>query len=342
MKAKTQTPNELEHEATPEAVIIAEFLRAFRRHSRFLVTSHARPDGDAIGSVLAMGALLEQLGASVDMVLAGPIPPMFLMLPGIQKIRIASHAGDEICPAILLECNSTQRTGLDGLDHRELLNIDHHASGRDFAHLNWIDPQACAVAAMIYRLAVASPNFTITPAIAQCLYTGMLTDTGGFTYSSTNAEAFAIAHDLTLRGVNPGEIAQHVLFSNPLSRLRVLGIALNKMRSDGVIAWTSISDRELDEAGATSEDCEGIVNALISIAGIEAAAFFRELNQSGEIRLSLRSKGSVDVAKLAEQYGGGGHRNASGVTLPGKLDELERGILGQLNGATLLALSGPV
>ena len=323
-----------------DSPIIAEFLSTFRAHPRFLVTSHARPDGDAIGSVLALGALLEQLGCTVDMVLAGPIPENFRCLPGVEKIRVSSIAGDENCPAILLECNSTQRTGISGLDHRMLLNIDHHTSGRDFAQLNWIDPQACAVAVMIYRIASASPDFNITSAIAEALYTGILTDTGGFMYSSTNAEAFAIAHDLTQRGVNPGSIAQHIVFSNPLSRLRVLGMALSKMQHSGCVAWTSISDRELRDAGAASEDCEGIVNALIGIAGIEVAAFFRELNSPDEIRLSMRSKGEVDVARVAEQYGGGGHRNASGVTLPGTLDQLAPQILNQLSGATLLALSG--
>jgi phosphoesterase RecJ-like protein len=326
---------------TAEAAIIAEFVAEFRAHPRFLVTSHARPDGDAIGSVLATGALLEQLGCSVDMVLAGPIPAMFQDLDGIDRIRIASHAGDETCPAILLECNSTERTGIDGLDHRRLLNIDHHASGRDFAALNWIDAGACAVAVMVYRLAAAVPELTITPSIAEYLYTGLLTDTGGFTYSSTNAEAFAMAYALTLAGADPGQIAQSVLFSNPLSRLRVLGIALSKMQCDGGVAWTSISDGELTAAGAKSEDCEGIVNALIGVAGIEAAAFFRELHHPSEIRLSLRSKGDVDVARVAEHYGGGGHRNASGVTLPGTLDQLAPGILTQLSGATLLALSRP-
>ncbi|QHN02395.1 bifunctional oligoribonuclease/PAP phosphatase NrnA [Granulicella sp. WH15] len=324
-----------------EAAIIAEFVAAFRAHPRFLITSHARPDGDAVGSVLALGGLLEQIGCTVDMVLAGPIPANFDALPGIEKIRIADHAGDETCPAILLECNSTQRTGIAGLERRMLLNIDHHSSGRDFAALNWIDAGACAVTVMVYRIALSSPDFQITTAIAKCLYTGLLTDTGGFTYSSTNAEAFAMAHDLTQRGVEPGRIAQAVIFSNPLSRLRVLGIALNKMQREGAVAWTSISDRELREAEATSEDCEGIVNTLIGIAGIELAAFFRELDGPNEIRLSLRSKGEVNVAQVAEHYGGGGHRNASGVTLPGTMDELAQGILSRLSSATLLALSRP-
>ncbi len=324
-----------------EAAIIAELVAAFRAHPRFLITSHARPDGDAIGSVLALGSLLEQLGCSVDMVLAGPIPANFAALPGIERIRIADHAGDESCPAILLECNGVQRTGIDGLECRMLLNIDHHSSGRDFGALNWIDSGACAVAVMVYRIALSSPDFRLTPAIAECLYTGLLTDTGGFVYSSTNAEAFAMAHDLTLRGADPSRIAQAILFSNPLSRLRVLGLALNKIQVQDTVAWTSISDHELREVGGTSEDCEGIVNALIGIAGIEAAAFFRELDDPSEIRLSLRSKGEVNVALVAEHYGGGGHRNASGVTLSGTLDEHSPDVLSRLSHATLLALSRP-
>jgi phosphoesterase RecJ-like protein len=190
---------------------------------------------------------------------------------------------------------------------------------------------------MLYRIAVAEPRFTITPEIATFLYTALLTDTGGFTYSSTNAEAFAMAHDLVVHGANPGVIAQKVLFSNPASRLRILGIALSKMKQVGSVAWTSISDRELRDNGATSEDCEGVVNALVGVAGVEAAAFFRELDEPSGIRLSMRSKGDVDVAAVAEQFGGGGHRNASGVTLPGTIDQVIEGVLEQLSAATLLA-----
>jgi phosphoesterase RecJ-like protein len=325
-----------------ELELIAKFVATFRAHPRFLVTSHARPDGDAIGSVLAMGYLLEQLGCSVDMVLAGPIPAMFHAIAGVERIRIASEAGVEDCPAVLLECSSTGRTGMTGLDHRLLLNLDHHTSGRNFAALNWIDPAASAVAVLVYRMVLATPDFRITPAIATFLYTALLTDTGGFTYSSTNAEAFAMAHDLVLRGADPGAIAQAVLFSNPLSRLRILGVALSKMQQTGRVAWTSISDRELLDNGATSEDCEGVVNALIGVAGVEAAAFFRELDDPQEIRLSMRSKGDVDVASVAERLGGGGHRNASGVTLQGTIDQVAAGVLSELSGATLLALSRPV
>jgi phosphoesterase RecJ-like protein len=325
---------------TNKSSIIPEFVAAFRAHPHFVVTSHARPDGDAIGSVLALGGLLQQLGCTVDMVLSGPIPAMFLAVEGVDRIRITSQLGDDPTPAILLECSSTARTGIQGLDHRTLYNIDHHASGRNFATLNWIDPEAPAVVVMLYRIVLATPELRITPEIANFLYVGLLTDTGGFTYSSTNAEAFAMAHDLVVHGADPGLIAQKVLFSNPLSRLRILGIALSKMQVSGAVAWTSISDRELADNSASSEDCEGVVNALVGIAGVDVAAFFRELD-GGEVRLSMRSKGDVDVAAVAEQFGGGGHRNASGVTLQGTVAQLSEGVLSKLSAATLLALSRP-
>lgn len=306
---------------------------AVREHPRFLLTSHARPDGDAIGSVLALSAILRQLGHQTAMVLAGPVPYIYRNLPGVEQIhldaRIDTVPGFETAPCVLLECDSTERSGLSGFGSRLLLNIDHHLSGRHFAGHNWIDPEACAVAAMVYQFALEA-GAEITPEIATCLYTAILSDTGGFTYGGTNAETFALAHDLASRGAHPGHVARTVFFSNPESKLRVLGTALTKMRREGPLAWTSLTLAEIEHAGAAVEDCEGIVNYLISIADVESAVFFRELPDSSNFRLSLRSKGRLNVAEVAESFGGGGHQSASGCTIAGPLDHAAERILTQL------------
>jgi phosphoesterase RecJ-like protein len=312
---------------------IAALLATFRAHSRFLLTSHSRPDGDAIGSVLALAEVLDQLGCKVDIVLADPVPTTYSTLPNLHRIRHTASASDVDpggnVPAILLECDGIARTGLLGLEGRTLINIDHHASGRPFASVNWIDEHACAVAAMIYRIAVAA-KIEITPSMATCLYAAILSDTGAFTYSSTTANTFALVHDLAAHGANPSQIARDIYFSNPASKIRLLGIALSNLQTEGDIAWTWVTSEDMDRIGAVAEDCEGVVNYLISIAGVESAVFLREVADASQFRLSIRSKGKIDVAQIAEHFGGGGHRSASGCTIDGSLAVAIDRILTQL------------
>jgi len=312
---------------------IAELLTLFRTHRRLLLTSHSRPDGDAIGSVLALAEILDQLGCKADVILVDPIPATYSALPNLQRIHHKASANDVdptgTIPAVLLECDGIARTGLQGLEGRTLINIDHHASGRPFGSINWIDEHACAVAAMIYRLALAA-GVKITPSMATCLYAAIMSDTGAFTYPSTNAQTFALVHDLAARGANPSQIARDIYFSNPASKIRLLGVALSNLNCEGDIAWAWITAEEMDRIGAGAEDCEGVVNYLISIAGVESAVFLREVPDVSQFRLSIRSKGKLDVARIAEQFGGGGHRNASGCTLEGPLDLAIGRILTQL------------
>jgi phosphoesterase RecJ-like protein len=327
-------PNETRsHERQSHESQIAALLATFRAHPRFLLTSHARPDGDAIGSVLALAEVLDQLGCRVDIVLADPIPSTYSTLPNLHRIHHTASANDidsnRNTPAILLECDGIARTGLLGLEGRTLINIDHHASGRPFGSVNWIDEHACAVAAMVYRIAVAA-GVEITPSMATCLYAAILSDTGAFTYSSTTADTFALVHDLAAHGANPSQIARDIYLSNPASKIRLLGIALSNLQCDGDLAWTWVTSKDMDRIGAVAEDCEGVVNYLISIASVESAVFLREVSDASQFRLSIRSKGKIDVARIAEHFGGGGHRSASGCTLDGPLDVAIGRILTQL------------
>jgi phosphoesterase RecJ-like protein len=324
--------DELQQAPTHESSIAA-LLAVFRAHPRFLLTSHARPDGDAIGSVLALAEILDQLGRRVDIVLSDPIPATYSTLPNLHRIHHATSANDVVAdpgvPAILLECDGIARTGLLGLEGRTLINIDHHASGRPFGSVNWIDEHACAVAAMVYRIAVAA-NVEITPSMATCLYAAILSDTGAFTYSSTTADTFALVHDLAAHGANPSQIARDIYFSNPATKIRLLGIALSNLRTEDDLAWTWVTGEDMERIGAIAEDCEGVVNYLISIAGVEAAVFLREVPDTSQFRLSIRSKGKLDVARIAEHFGGGGHRSASGCTIDAPLDVATDRILTQL------------
>ena len=312
------------------AEAIASLLALLRSQRSFLITSHARPDGDAVGSSLGLMHLLDAMGKDVTVAFADPIPHAFARLPGVDRVvhTLPAQMPDV---AILLECDSVARSGFTHIDARLTVNIDHHLSGRMFADHNWIDPQAAAVGAMIYDMAVVS-GLPITPAMATCLYTAVLTDTGSFMYSSTTAATFGLAEHLLESGADADGVTQAVYFSNTPGKLRLLGIALSKMTIEPPIAWSYITLQDMAVAGAVVEDCEGVVNYLIGIAGVSGAAFLREL-PGGDFRLSLRSKDGIDVAAVASRFAGGGHRNASGGTVPGPLPGAAASVLTALRDA---------
>jgi phosphoesterase RecJ-like protein len=208
------------------------------------------------------------------------------------------------------------------------INIDHHLSGRPYAHLNWIDYEAASVGELVFRL-VKGAGIPVTPEMATCLYTTLLTDTGGFTYGSITASTFALARELVLAGADPIAIARDVCFSAATSKILLLGAALNTLKREGRIAWLWVTHNDMVRTCAAEEDCEGIVNVALGIAGIEVAVFLRELPEK-RIRLSLRSKGKINVAEIAEQLGGGGHGNAAGCTLDGPLGRATEQILNEL------------
>ncbi len=245
----------------PHEAQIDDLLTAFRSHPRFLLTSHTRPDGDAIGSVLALPRCSTSSDARPTSYLPTRSPPPTSPSPTSAESAIPPSANDVDpdgnTPAILLECDGIARTGLLGLEDRTLINIDHHASGRPFGSVNWIDEHACAVAAMVYHIAVAA-NVNITPSMATCIYAGILSDTGSFTYSSTTADTFALVQRLAVCGANPSQIARDIYHSNPASKIRLLGIALSNLQCDNDLAWTWVTSQDMDRVGAVAEDCEGV------------------------------------------------------------------------------------
>ncbi len=298
---------------------IAAILEIFSAHNHFLITSHARPDGDAIGSSLAAMYLLQDMGKEVVVALADPVPRSFAGLPGANRIvQTQPVMAAEV--AVVLECDSVARTGYDHLAAPVTVNIDHHRSGAPFATVNWIDPAAAAVGAMLYELAVAA-EVTISPSFATCLYASLLTDTVRFTAPSLTAETFALAHRLVSLGADAAGVAEAVYHSVRPARLRILAVALSRLKIEGPIAWSAVTLGEIEAAQAEVEDCEDIVNHVIGIEGVCAGAFLREM-ADGRYRVSLRSKGRVDVAVVAERLGGGGHQNASGCTITGRLPDI--------------------
>jgi bifunctional oligoribonuclease and PAP phosphatase NrnA len=309
---------------------LEQVLHHISERKHFLVTSHTRPDGDAVGSTLALAQVLRKMGKSAEVVLGDTVPVIYKPLPHAETIRHAHLVNGKYDAAIILECDSVVRTRLQGLEDHFLINIDHHASSKPFADVNWIDPSACAVAEMVFRLAQAA-DVKITADIATCLYTAVLTDTGAFCYSPTNAHTFELAKRLVEHGADPARIAQSVYFSTPTSKMRLLGAALSGLHREGAITWMSVTRQDMDRCGALDEDCEGLVNYALSIAGVEVAVFFRETGAE-RVRVSIRSKGAVNVADIAEKYGGGGHECASGFSTLGPLRVAEDLVLGELRG----------
>jgi bifunctional oligoribonuclease and PAP phosphatase NrnA len=299
-----------------------------RRH--FLVTSHARPDGDAIGSTLALAQVLRKMGKTAEVVLSDSVPVIYRPLPLAETIVHAAQVNDDYDAAIILECDSLQRTRLQGLEHCFLINIDHHASSKAFADVNWIDRSAVATAELIFRLAQAA-QVKLTPEIATCLYTALLTDTGSFCYSGTSACTFELAKYLVEQGADPGKIAQSVYFSSPTSKMRLLGAALSRLQRDGAVTWMSVTRLDMERCGALDEDCEGLVNYALGIAGVEVAVFFREL-ATERVRVSIRSKGAVNVAEIAGKFGGGGHECAGGFSTEGPIQAAADLVLAELRG----------
>ena len=310
---------------------IQAIIRILRAGERFLVVSHSRPDGDAVGSMLAMGMLIEQMGKRADLITADRIPIVYRKLPGADSIRTALRVHGPYDAAILLECDGLERTRLLGLEKFQLINIDHHASGHAFAHVNWIDHEATSVGELVYRLALAA-GLKVTPEMATCIYTTVLTDTGGFTYGTTRASTFALARDLVNAGADPIRIAQNTYYSTAISKLLLTGAALSNLNREGRLAWLWVTHDDMVRSCAVEEDCEGIVNYALAIADVEAAIFLRELPEQ-RIRVSLRSKGKVNVAAIAERLNGGGHENASGCTLAGPLSRAMKQILGEMRTA---------
>ena len=296
--------------------MLERVLQEIRSRRRLVVTSHARPDGDGIGSALACGQILRIMGKEAEVVMHDGVPRIYQNLPFADRVMHADTvpANDAV---VLLECDSIQRTLLQGLENCFLINIDHHASGRYFANVNWIDSTVMATAELVYRLARLA-CIPMDRDIATCLYTALMTDTGSFMFEGTNEHTFTVARELVLAGADPALCARPIYFGHSTAKMRLLGAALSNLHREGPLSWIWVTQEQMQRLGAREEDCEGLVNYALSMADVQVAIFFRELPDR-RYRVSLRSKGEVNVACVAEHFGGGGHKCASGCSLDGPL-----------------------
>lgn len=298
-----------------------------RRGRRFLVTSHVRLDGDAVGSELALYEALRGLGKEAVVYNQDRTPQMYAFLPdaGVIVNRLGPLEGFDA--VFVLDCSEIERVGdeaprIAGI--RQIVNIDHHISNDRYGHLTLTDPEASSTGEMVFRL-LDGMGLEITKDMAVNLYTAILTDTGAFRYSNTGPGTFAAAGRLLQKGADPAWIAQQVYETFPAVKIRLLARALTTLEFDwqGRIAALTVSKSMLDEAGAEWEHTEGFVEYPRSIEGVQVAAFLSEIGE-GLYKVSLRSKGRFNVEEVARKFGGGGHINAAACRIPGDAETVKR------------------
>ena len=312
---------------------VAAICEALLQRQRFVITSHARPDGDAIGSVAAMTYALRQLGKDVEMIGADAAPMQFQTFPGVRDIRITPTVNGQFDAAIVMECSDLSRTGIDGLDRYFVINIDHHPGNKSYGALNWFDPGAAACGEMVFDV-IEALGVTLTKEIATHIYITILTDTGGFHFSHITPRTFDICRKCTEAGAEPEPIARAVYDSSTMGRLRLMGAVLHDLEFDGTgrAAFAAVTLDLLERTGATHDDTDGLINIPLSVKEIQAVAFFKEIAPD-TFRISLRSKGAVDVNRIASTFGGGGHKNAAGCTLQGPYADVRRNLVTELTRA---------
>jgi phosphoesterase RecJ-like protein len=301
----------------------AQTAREIRKRQRFVIAAHVRPDGDAVGSQLAMAYALRHLGKEVRVISRDPAPPQLSEFPGVLDIEITDYVDDPGDAVIVMESGDLRRTGIAGLERGFVINIDHHVGNTMFGAVNWLEVSAAACGEMIFDV-VRELGVPLTYEIALHVYIAILTDTGSFHYSNITPRTFDICRQCVLAGVDPSAVSRSVFDSSNLGRLKLFGAALNQMQIDdtGRLATVSVNQRLAEECGATYEDADGLINLPLTAKDILAVVFFKEAGPD-DWRVSLRSKGSVDINAVAVEFGGGGHKNASGCGVVGQLEELK-------------------
>ncbi len=309
---------------------LEQVVAALQQAPSVAVLAHVAPEGDAIGSTLAAGLALRQAGKRTAMYNADPLPPGLDALPGAEQLVVGGPIPAGYACCLVLDTSNRERTGglLEGLPADVLiLNVDHHAGNTRFGRMNWVEPDASSAGEMVFQL-LRLGGFAVGPAVAANLYAAILTDTGGFQYANTTAQALRTAAELIACGADPEAIARGLYWNHDPREWRLLSDVLAglQLSPDGRLAWIEITRATLARAGIGMEAAEDFIQYPRSVAGVRIALAFKEV-AADQVRVSLRSSGDLDVACLAGRFGGGGHRNAAGCTLAGGLPEVRAAVL---------------
>src|SRR5581483_10577590 len=230
--------------------MLSQVIELIENKSQFLITSHKRPDGDSLGSSLALYWVLRSLNKDVTVFMRDAVPHAYSKLPGADDVVTGPELLKEYDAVFVIECSDIDRPGLIGLEKQFVVNIDHHSTTALFGSINWIDSTASAVGEMIYNLSKAL-GVSVTKEIAQCVYAAVLTDTGSFHYSNTTERTFKVASELVKKGVEPAQVSQDIFYSNRYSKIKLLGLALSTLQRDetGRIAWIALTQEAMVETG---------------------------------------------------------------------------------------------
>lgn len=315
---------------------IKSISKAIEKFNRFLISAHINPEGDAIGSELALASLLRRLGKKVIILNESPVPHILRFMKGTDDILKEAPRNLDFDAAIVLDCPSMSRLGnvLPYVpDDKIVFNIDHHVSNEDFGKYNWVDADTSSTGEMIFELFKAF-KLEITYDEAVAMYVAIMTDTGSFRYTNASSKTHTIASELIERGVRPYEIYSRIYETTTMQDTNLLAEALQtlKVTDDGKVSWLWVTKEMLKKTKASLEGTENIVNFARAIEGAEIAILFRETGTENRIKVSFRSKGRVDVNKLAAFFDGGGHATASGCTIFGKIEDVEKKVLKQAQG----------
>lgn len=297
----------------------AEVLDRLRRCRRVLITGHRNPDGDSLGSAIGFAELASKLGVEASVVFRDPAPLGLRELPGANAVIVAETLPSDF-PAdydlvVTMECPGLDRTGFDNLHRVPILNIDHHKANERYGELNLLDEDSPAAGEMVWRLFEEAPVEPSAEA-ATALFAALSTDTGDFRYSNATGRAFRTAAEMVEWGADPTLVSELVHERRSLGSVRLLAEALStlELHCENKLAVLEVGPESFERAGAEPSDTDQIVNVPRSIAGVEIVAFIKKVNE-GAVRVSMRSRGAIDVRSVAVSFGGGGHTNAAGCSI---------------------------
>jgi phosphoesterase RecJ-like protein len=312
-----------------------------RRGQRFLITSHARPDGDAIGSQLALALALRALGKTVRLVNHDPVPSYCRSFPATGDIEVADSVSGDFDAVFVLECGDLSRPGVAGLDRYRVVNIDHHIGNTGYGAITWFDQGAAACGELVLEL-IDALGVRLTRDIATHVYVAILTDTGSFRHSNITARTFDMCRRAAEAGVDAAAVAREVYDSSSAGKLKLMGELLAGMtiEANGRLAVFYLDDGMLRATGSTRDDTEGLINLPLTAREVQAVVMFKA-ERDGEVRVSLRSKGGTDVRAVAVRYGGGGHTNAAAFTVAGTYPEVRSRVIREAAEAIAHGHPGP-
>jgi bifunctional oligoribonuclease and PAP phosphatase NrnA len=305
-----------------------------QKSKTFFIAGHIKPDGDTIGTALALESLLKRMGKKAEIFSREPVPEYFNFLDGARKIKVTDKVKREFDCAIILECVNTERMGdIISLDQAAyVINIDHHAHFNNFGNVNYVEPAASSSAEQVFNL-FRYLDLGITAHEAEALYVGLVTDTGKFQQNNTTAPSFEMAQALVEAGVHPSKIYEKIYACKTQSSLKLLGFSLNtlKVTPSGLVSYMEIKQSMYHRAKSDITETEEIVNYAMMIPGVIVGMLIRETETPGLVKISFRSRSSFDVNKTAQHFGGGGHKNAAGCSIKGTLKQAEQAVLKHLS-----------